>query len=133
MNEPFTETRSVAEEKKHKALRFEALMTGFSSRADQSLSFRGVTPELTTEEKIALMDLQNVLCEILLFPKDEKDVDVLEVRKEVVHKSPAQRMRSVIFLLWKQTGEEQPFEVFYINSMEKIIDHLKSKLPPLTF
>ena len=121
------------EEKTHKALRFEALMTGFSSRVDQSLSFRGVTPELSTEEKVAMMSLQNVLCEVLLFPKDEKDVDVLKVEKEVVHRSPSQRLRSVIFLLWKQTKEELPFEVFYANSMEKIIDHLKSKLPHEAF
>ena len=118
---------------KHKALRFEALMTGFSSRVDQSLSFRGVTPELSTEEKVALMSLQNVLCECLLFPKDEKDVDILKVEKEVIHKSPSQRLRSVIFLLWKQTGEELPFEVFYTTKMEQIIDHLKSKLPPINF
>jgi len=118
---------------KHKALRFEALMTGFSSRVDRSLGFRGVTPELSTEEQVALMQLQNVLCEILMFPKDEKDVDVLEVKKEVIHKSPSQRLRSVIFLLWKQTGEELPFEVFYAQTMERIIDHLKAKLPPLSF
>ena len=116
-------------EDKHKALRFEALMTGFSSRADHSLSFRGVTPELSVEEKVAMMSLQNVLCELLVFPKDEKDVDVLKIEKEVVHKSPSQRMRSVIFLLWKQTQEELPFEVFYAQTMEHIIDHLKSKLP----
>jgi hypothetical protein len=118
---------------KHKAIRFEALMTGFSSRVDQSLSFRGVTPELSTEEKVALMNLQNVLCEVLMFPKDEKDVDVLKVEKEVIHKSPSQRMRSVLFLLWKQTGEELPFEVFYTQHMERIIDHLKAKLQPLQF
>jgi hypothetical protein len=122
-----------SEHQHHKALRFEALMTGFSSRADHSLSFRGVTPELSTEEKVAMMSLQNVLCEVLMFPKDEKDVDILKVEKEVVHRSPSQRLRSVIFLLWKQTKEELPFEVYYAQSMERIIDHLKSKLPHETF
>jgi hypothetical protein len=120
-------------EDKHKALRFEALMTGFSSRVDQSLSFRGVTPELSTIEKVALMGLQNVLCEVLLFPKDQQNAEVLKVEKEVIHKSPSQRLRSVIFLLWKQTGEELPFEVYYAQTMERIIDHLKSKLPPINF
>ena len=79
-------------------------MTGFSSRVDQSLSFRGVTPELSTEEKVALMGLQNVLCECLLFPKDEKDVDIMKVEKEVIHKSPSQRLRSVIFLGGSRPG-----------------------------
>jgi hypothetical protein len=123
----------VNDGKQHHALRFEALMTGFSSRVDQSLSFRGVTPELSTAEKVALMNLQNVLCECLLFPKDEKDVEVMRVEKEIIHKSPSQRLRSVIFLGWKQTGEELPFEVYYAQQMERIIDHLKSKLPPINF
>ena len=132
MNEPFTDSRSAGSEKHH-ALRLEVLMTGFSSRVDRSLGVRMVTPELSTEEKVALMGLQNLLCEVLIFPKDEKDVDVMKVEKEVIHKSPAQRMRSVIFLLWKQTDEEMPFEIFYADTMEKIIEKLKSKLPPLAF
>lgn len=121
------------DEKRHRALRFEAIVTSVRSRVDGSLGLGVVTPELLTEEKVALMDLQNVLCELLILPKDEKDVDMLKVDKELVHKSPSQRMRSVIFLLWKQTGEEVPFEVFYGQTCEKIIEHLKSKLPPLTF
>ena len=52
---------------------------------------------------------------------------MVEVRKEIIHKSPSQRLRSVIFLLWKQAGEELPFEVFYAQSMDKIIEHLKSQ------
>ena len=123
----------MEENDKHRALRFEALVTSIRSRVDGSLGLGVVTPELSTEEKVALMGLQNVLCEILLFPKDEKDVDVLKVEKEVIHKSPSQRMRSVIFLLWKQDNEDLPFEVFYQNTMEKIINHLKSKLPSIPF
>jgi hypothetical protein len=120
-------------EKHHKALRFEAIVTSIRSRVDGSLGLGIVTPELLTEEKVALMDLQNVLSEMIIMPKDEKDVDMLEVRTEVIHKSPSQRQRSVIFLLWKQTGEEVPFEVFYGTTMEKIIEYLKSKLPPVSF
>lgn len=79
------------------------------------------------------MDLQNLLAEMIIMPKDEKDVDMLEARKELVHKSPSQRLRSVIFLLWKQADGELPFEVYYSTKMEQIIDHLKSKLPPISF
>jgi hypothetical protein len=118
---------------KDKALRFEAQLTSFSSRADRSLGFRGVTPELTSEEKVALMNLQNVLLDIIISPKDVPDADILEVKKEMIHKSPAQRMRSVIFLIWKQTDEEEPFDTFYLNMMEKIIDWLKGKLPHTEF
>src|SRR4029077_14850795 len=118
---------------KHQALRFEAIVTSIRSRVDGSLGLGVVTPELSTEEKIALMNLQNILSEIIIMPKDEKDVDLLEVKKEVIHKSPAQRMRSVIFLLWKQTDEKEPFDIFYLSTMEKIIEWLKGKLPRTEF
>ena len=118
---------------KDRALRFEAQLTSFSSRADRSLGFRGVTPELTSEEKVALMNLQNVLLDMIISPKDTPDADILEVKRELVHKSPGQRMRSVIFLLWKQTDEEEPFDTYYLKMMEKIIDWLKQKLPHTEF
>jgi hypothetical protein len=118
---------------KDKALRFECQLTSFSSRADRSLGFRGVTPELNNEEKVALMNLQNVLLDVILSPKDTPDADILEVNKPMIHKSPAQRMRSVIFLLWKQTDEEETFDTYYLKMMEKIIDWLKAKLPHTEF
>lgn len=121
------------DKKTHKALRFEGIVTSIRSRVDGSLGLGIVTPELLTEEKVALMDLQNLLAEMIIMPKDEKDVDMLEARKELVHKSPSQRLRSVIFLLWKQADGELPFEVYYSTKMEQIIDHLKSKLPPISF
>ena len=53
----------------HKAVRTEIVFTGFSTKVDGSLSFRGSTPELSTVEKIALMDLQGLLCDMLVFPQ----------------------------------------------------------------
>ena len=113
-----------------KAIRCEAIVTGFSSKVDGSLSFRGTTPELSVEEKIALMSLQGVLVEMVLFPKDEKETEVLSVKREMDFKSPSQRMRSVIFLLWKASEQDIPFESFYYLKMCQMIDWLKSKLPP---
>jgi hypothetical protein len=44
----------------------------FSSRVDGSLSFRGSTPELTVPEKVAMMSLQGLLTEVLIYPKEEE-------------------------------------------------------------
>ena len=123
-----TETTSPSDKK---AIRTEGIITGFSSRVDGSLSFRGSTPELTVPEKVALMSLQGVLVEMLLYPKDEKETEIVQVKKEMEFKSPSQRMRSVIFLLWKASEQDMPFESFYYLKMEGLIDWLKSKLPPI--
>lgn len=121
------------DKKHHKALRFEAIVTSVRSRVDGSLGLGIITPELLTEEKVALMDLQNLLAEMIIMPKDEKNVDMLEVKKELVHKSPSQRLRSVIFLLWKQADEQLPFEIYYEQAIQRIINHFKTKLPHQAF
>src|SRR5258705_9569936 len=84
-----------------KAIRTEAQLTSFRSRSDGSIGFSGVTPEMSSNEKVALFDLQNVLCQLLIYPKDAKDAEVLEVRKEIEVKSPQSRLRATIFVLWK--------------------------------
>lgn len=111
-----------------KAIRTEAQLTSFRSRSDRSVGFSGVTPEMTSPEKVALFDLQNVVVEMLIYPKDAKDSDVVEVRKEMEGKSPQQRLRAVLFVLWKQMGETEAFELFYSAQMERIIEWVKRKI-----
>ncbi len=111
-----------------KAIRTEAQLTSFRSRADRSVGFSGVTPEMTSTEKCALFDLQNVLVELLIYPKDEKDAEVLEVRGDVDSKTPCQRLRGVLFVWWKQEGQKEIFELFYAAKMEKMIEWVKAKL-----
>ena len=111
------------------AIKLEAIFTGFSSRVDGSLSFRGSTPELSVPEKVAMMSLQGVLAEVLIYPKEEKNVDVVDVTTGLEHKTPSQRMRAVLFLLWKEAKTDEPFETFYGRRMQAIIEWLKTKLP----
>lgn len=111
-----------------KAIRTEAQFTRFSSRADGSVGFGGCTPEMSSTEKVALFDLHNVLCEVLIYPKDAKDAEVVEVRKEMEGKSPSTRLRAVIFVLWKQEGEREAFEMYYSQMMDRIIEWVKKKI-----
>lgn len=111
-----------------KAIRTEAQLTSFRSRADGSVGFGGVTPEMTSAEKVALFDLQGVLVEMLVYPKDSKDSEVVEIYREMDGKTPCQRLRGVLFVLWKQQGEKESFEAFYSQHMEKVIEWVKRKL-----
>lgn len=83
---------------------------------------------MSSTEKVALFDLQNVLVEMLIYPKDSKDSEVVEIHKEMEGKTPGQRLRAVLFILWKKQGEKQAFELFYSLMMEKIIEWVKRKL-----
>ena len=111
-----------------KAVRVEVICTSFRSRSDGSMGISLVTPELSVPEKVSLMELHNVLAEALIYPKDQKDAEVLEVRKEMEGKSPASRLRAVLFVLWKQSGEKEAFEMFYASKMEKLISAIKVKI-----
>lgn len=46
-------------------------------------------------------------------------------------KSPAQRMRGVLFVYWKEIKDGKgDFETFYRETMNKYIEAVKAKLPP---
>ena len=117
-----------------KAVRCETIFTSFRSRSDGSLGASLVTPELSVPEKIAFMELQGVVTETLVYPKDSKDSEVIEVRKDMEGKSPASRLRACLFRLWKLAEDYKagvsglPFETFYSTQMEKFIEEVKRKI-----
>jgi len=44
------------------------------------------------------------------------------------NKTPAKRLRDVLFVLWKQEGSRGDFELYYRERMGKLIDMIKAKL-----
>ena len=44
--------------------------------------------------------------------------------------SKAQRLRFVLYIVWKKAGIADPFEQFYAEELEKIISDYKKLLPP---
>jgi hypothetical protein len=110
-----------------KTISVNVIITGIRSKVDRSLGLTLSTPELTTEERAEFMNLQGINCQALFQPLEEK-ADTIEVKGEVSTKTQAQRIRAVLFLIWKQEGEQGRFEDFYKAKTEQIIEHLKSKL-----
>lgn len=113
-----------------------AIASGFRSRKDKSLGFSVSTPELTTVEKVALMDLDGLNIRILLEPIDYEIEGKVEVTTDTETKTIGQRLRGVLFVLFKHEIEanlipvDTNFTAYYEAKMEKIINHAKSKLPP---
>jgi hypothetical protein len=87
------------------------------------------TGELSKEDKVAFMDLQDTVCDMLISPIDEEMPVIKEVKSEVDKKPPSQRMRGVLYVLWEQNPEGyKVFNTYYENKMEAIIEHLKGKI-----
>jgi len=110
-----------------KAIRTEAQLTSFRSRADGGVGFSGVTPEMTSDEKVALFDLQNLLVEIVVFPKEAKDPEIIVVKSELDGKTPSQRLRGCIYAHFDQLGNKGDFEAFYRKQMDAIISGYRQK------
>lgn len=104
------------------------IITGVRSKVDQSLSITATTPELTPEEKAEFMRLQGINLVALFTPLDEPQVPKLVVDSDIEQKTPSQRLRNTLFVLWKQVNSKDEFETFYNNNMEKFIDAVKERL-----
>jgi len=61
--------------------------------------------------------------------KEREMIEELKSGYESKGKTPSQRIRSVLFLLWEQDRQGyDTFDAYYVHKTEQYIDHLKSKL-----
>lgn len=111
-----------------KSIQVTTYLTSVRSRKDGSLGLSMDTPELSPQEKVLFMELQNIECEMVLTPKDIKDVAPEVIQSGFDNKSPSQRLRDTLFVWYKQEGSDELFDNWYAKKMEKIIDWVKTKL-----
>ncbi len=107
-----------------------------NSRVDGSVLFRVITPELTIDQRATLLSFHGKNARVMVEPLDVATDGVDEVTTEMDVKTPAQRLRAVIFVHWKSNHMEKDyskvgdFETFYRSQMEKIISGYKGKNLP---
>ena len=111
-----------------KAIKTQATITRISSRVDGSIGISVSTPELTSEQKTAFFDLHNKNIDMWIKPLDEMAQDIEEIKTEVDRKTPSQRLRGVLFMVWKTEGEKGEFSDFYTKFMNTMIERLKTRL-----
>lgn len=112
-------------------IRLPAYLTGFSSKADGSAALRFATQEVTAEQFALFKESLNSFGWLLFRPNEKAPVD-----EEIPHedaegteqKRPSQRLRAVLYLIWKKQGGEGDFDVWYRKQMEIIIEKLKTRL-----
>lgn len=121
----------------NQAITLDAIFTGFRTRADRSLGFTGMTPELSDIESVALMGIRQRNVKLLIQPTDETPSGLVEVKGEFDEKRPSERLRTVLFVLHKQLTLKQqiaiPFDAFYTDQMNRMIQSVKDQLEPATF
>jgi hypothetical protein len=111
-----------------------AILDGYTRRKDRSVTLRFITQEKTSSE---IMDIDATLDQfgILYFRGEEKmnadeieELDSIDLDVYDEPKSQSQRLRNVLYILWKQDGERGDFKKYYKQKTEEIIQHFKNKL-----
>jgi hypothetical protein len=67
-------------------------------------------------------------CRVTITSDDGAKDEMLTVETERDTKTPSQRLRSVLFVLYKEQERTCTFDSFYSEHMEKFILHVKAKL-----
>lgn len=109
----------------------QAIINKISTLADQSIRITADTPELDSPSMTELFNLRNLEGWLLFSPTIVKEADVPSEPTNLSSsssKTPGSRLRSVLYILYQGTAKTEPFEIFYLREMEKIIDSVKHKL-----
>lgn len=108
-----------------------AVLNPISRRKDKSVKLSFETRELASSETLALMALEGSEMWLCLAPNQEQ-IEIPEESAHVDEKSPSERLKSVLFVWYKQEVDAKRyvglFENFRRERMEKIIEGVKSKL-----
>jgi hypothetical protein len=108
------------------------LVQGIKTRVDGSLVVCVETQELSDSKVGEVFGLRKKLAMMYLSPKDivtQKElaqVDAIQP-EERGGKTPSQRMRAVLYILWSQDNQGyKDFPLYYDSKMERYIEELKT-------
>lgn len=111
------------------AIQHQGQISSIRAKVDRSISYTVNTSELSSEEKAAFFNLQNLNCTFIIKPADVTVTGIAEVKGEMDTKTPSQRLRNVLFILWTQNHEgHDTFDTYYLEKMNKFFEHLKEKI-----
>lgn len=105
-----------------------AELGGVSTLKDGSLSMRFQTQELSVAEKVGVMEYVQKFGWLIFSPVEITGEDIPTKDPEIEGKTPGQRLRTLLYILWKQKSQEPDFESYYRRQMEKIIGSVKERL-----
>lgn len=111
-----------------------AQLVGTASRADKSQTLKFVTQEFTPAQAAAATFVHSKHGTLAFLAQETvtDEFDTLELPDQPLEenqKSISERMRAVLFLLWRQKESSESFNSYYEKQGEAIINQLKKRLP----
>jgi hypothetical protein len=117
-----------------KTFQLPAQLESYRSLKDMSLKLSFETNEISPELMSNIHYSLNKFGFLAFAPDalataELEEIDNLKVEYTDTGKPPSQRLRAVLYLLWKQKPEGyDTFEAYYLTHMEKLINHFKDKI-----
>lgn len=110
------------------------VLENYSPRKDKTVSLRFSTQEMSSaqivqiHERLEKFGVMYFKCSERLSESELKELEQMDVDVYDEPKSQSKRIRSVLYLLWKQEGEVGTFAEYYRIKTDKYIEFLKDKL-----
>lgn len=112
-----------------KVFQVPAVLDGVTPRKDGGVSLRFVTQEVSKQQKVALMEFYQAFGWIQFSDQAIHSVPKEAPTREAGVKTPSQRLRATLFVLWQERYSDEPFDPWYEKQVEKIINRIKQELP----
>lgn len=114
-------------------LQIMAVISKVTTLVDGGAKITVDTAELTPQQMTELFWLKGKSGWMVFKPNEvtPEDIPEIEADLEAGAKSPAARLRAVLYVLWEQQADKKAypeFELFYRAKMDRIIESLKEKL-----
>jgi len=109
-------------------VQFPALLDGISTKKDGSFKVVIETQELAGSEAADLLSYRQSMGWVTFTPNATPNIEVPKEDAFTGQKSPSQRLRAVLHVLWEQRGKKGTSEEFYRIKMEQIIEGIKEQL-----
>lgn len=120
------------EENEKILLQIPATIESINSRVDGTWSLKIGTQELDEENARAVIGLNRKLGYFIFKENPLEEADLIDIPESTPEfkgdKTPGQRLRGVLYVLWEQTKATKTFDEFYRQKMENIIQWAKEKL-----
>jgi len=122
----------VEDEKNNMKICLPATISQIRTMSDNTIRVQLDLQETSPENITSIFEEKSKLGYFLFHPSFFNEIDTSKLPPLILdedEKSPAQRLRNVLFILHKQNkGEDHDFDAYYRKSIERVIETIKEKL-----
>lgn len=116
--------------KEYNTLQFSCQVDSAKANHDRTLCLKIETQELSSDDTARIFSLfqKQIWIALAETPLTEQDLNIPEVIDPLEKKSPSERLRSRMYVYWKESKISDNFDGWYKNSLEKMGDKYLEKL-----